>query len=190
MAYYRNIGLIGRAQVGKDTVAARLGQRYGYQRVAFADKLKVAALTLNPLVPNGFGGHVRISSFIDDIGWDEAKTTYPEVRRILQHVGQSVREIDPGFWVTAALPAITAAGNLGLPVVVTDVRYLNEAKTLREWGFHLIRVTRPVAALAGEAGRHPSETELDTWDADLTIGNYGTLPDLNSMVDGLLLPRA
>ncbi|CAD80119.1 gp52 [Streptomyces phage phiBT1] len=191
MAYYKSIGLIGRAQSGKDTVGARLRQRYGYQRVAFADPLKAAALRVDPWIPTGYGVYARLSRLVADVGWDYAKTTYPEVRRVLQHVGQTVREIDPGFWVRAAAPAIDAAERLNLPVVVTDARYENEARYLTERGFALIRVDRPgVVPLGADYARHRSETELDEWKAQVTIRNTGTLEDLNRIVDSLLLPRS
>lgn len=187
MAYYKSIGLIGRAQAGKDSVGDRLRQRYGYQRVAFADPLKVAALRVDPLIPLSYNVHGRLSQLVQGVGWDYAKTTYPEVRRILQHVGQTVRELDPLFWVRAATPAIDAAERLGLPVVVTDVRYENEALALRDRGFSFIRVTRPGT---DTPGAHKSETELANWAAALTIGNTGTLDTLNRIVDSLLLPRS
>jgi hypothetical protein len=190
MPYYKSIGLIGPAQSGKDTVGARLRQRYGYQRVAFADPLKRAALNVDPVIPASYGVHMRLSTLVADVGWDYAKTTYPEVRRVLQHVGQTVREIDPEFWIRAAFPAIDAAERLGLPVVVTDVRYLNEVVALQNRGFSMLRVTRPDAGVTGEGAKHKSETELDDYAARLTIANTGTLDDLNRIVDSLLLPRA
>ncbi|MEU2760431.1 hypothetical protein [Streptomyces sp. NPDC007094] len=193
MAYYRSVGLVGVAQSGKDTIGARLRQRYGYQRVAFADPLKRAALKLDPYVAvwGGATGYrtVRLSEIVRLHGWDEAKVAYPEVRRVLQHVGQTVRELDPNFWVRAASPAIDAAANLRLPVVVTDVRYENEAQALTDRGFALIRVTRPGAGLVDGTGRHKSETELANYPTALTISNTGTLGDLYSVVDNLLLRR-
>ncbi|MEG8276390.1 deoxynucleotide monophosphate kinase family protein [Streptomyces sp. AHA2] len=190
MAYYKSIGLIGPAQSGKDSIGKRLGQRYGYQRVAFADPLKRAALKVDPLIPLSYGVHGRLSKLVQGVGWDYAKITYPEVRRVLQHIGQTVREIDPGFWVRAALPAIEAAERLSLPVVVTDVRYENEARALQDMGFHMIRVTRPGAGVRGGGAQHASETELANYPTALTIANTGTLDDLNRIVDSLLLPRS
>jgi len=191
VAYYKNIGLIGRAQAGKDSVGDRLRTRYGYQRVAFADPLKASALRIDPLIPTaydrGSAVHVRLSVLVADVGWDYAKVAYPEVRRILQHVGQTVRTIDPLFWVRAAFPAIDAAERLNLPVVVTDVRYENEAVALRDRGFSFVRITRPGT---DTPDAHESETALDNWAAALTIGNTGTLDELNRIVDSLLLPRS
>ncbi|MEV8015653.1 hypothetical protein AB0O76_04695 [Streptomyces sp. NPDC086554] len=187
MAYYRHVGLIGRAQVGKDTMAGFMGQRYAYQRIAFADRLKAAALDVNPVVGFAVGEPVRLTEVVRLGGWEWAKATYPEVRRMLQQYGQTIRKTDPDFWIRAATPAMDAVRSLNLPMVVTDVRYINEANYLRAKGFKLIRVTRPTGGLTGAAARHDSETELDRYRADLTVANTGTTADLSSIVDSLLL---
>jgi hypothetical protein len=194
MIRYRHVGLIGRARAGKDSVASRLSERHGYQRVAFADRLKEAALKVNPIITHipmagGYGyTQLTLRDIVAADGWEGAKQ-YTEVRRFLQDYGQTVRDLDPDFWVRAAREAIDAANRLSLPVVVTDVRYANEARWLLNRGFTLVRVTRPNVTLAGEAGRHKSETELADWATDMTIANAGTLSDLNGIVDSLLLPR-
>ncbi|QAX94016.1 deoxynucleoside monophosphate kinase [Streptomyces phage Euratis] len=187
MAFYRNVGLIGHAQVGKDTMAGFMGQRYAYQRVAFADRLKSAALDVNPVVGFAGGEWIRLAHVVRLYGWEYAKATFPETRRFLQHYGQTVRAADPDFWIRAALPAMDAIRSLNLPIVVTDVRYRNEAHYLRSKGFKLIRVTRPNGGLTGDAAKHDSETELDDFHTDLTVSNSGTTSDLSRIVDSLLL---
>ncbi|AFU62216.1 deoxynucleoside monophosphate kinase [Streptomyces phage TG1] len=187
MPYYRNIALLGKARSGKDTVAGRLVDRWGFRRIAFADPLKSVVLDLDPFIPTGYGVTVRLSRLIADVGWEYAKDTYPEVRRILQHSGQAVRQLDAGFWVRAALNAVDAVEAAHLPVVVTDVRYANEARALVGYGFTLVRVVRPSAvdSTVGAASRHPSETELDDWPTAVTLHNVGTLADLHAQVDQL-----
>ncbi|QAX95009.1 deoxynucleoside monophosphate kinase [Streptomyces phage Sebastisaurus] len=186
---YKHVGLIGKARSGKDTVAQRLVRSRAYTRVAFADPLKAMAMQTNPFVPTSPGVVVRLAPLINDVGWEYAKERYPEVRRILQAVGQTVRLHDEDFWVRVALRKVDAADSWNMPVVITDVRYPNEAETLRKRGFALVRVTRPGAS-AGPNAEHESETALDEFHADLTIGNTGTLDDLNRIVDSLLLPRS
>lgn len=180
----QDIALIGRARSGKDTVAARLVTK-GFTRVAFADPLKAAALNINPYVPTTYGVTVRLQSLIADVGWEYAKDNYPEVRRLLQYTGQTVRDIDRGFWVRAALATIA---DIWSPVVVSDVRYPNEADALRSAGFRLVRIIRTTAGpLPGGASRHSSETALDRYryPADDVIRNNGTLEDLYAQVDAL-----
>jgi hypothetical protein len=179
-----NIGLIGKARSGKDTAALHLVRTRAYTRLAFADPLKEMALTVDPYIPTGYGVTVRLSRLIADVGWEYAKDSYPEVRRILQYTGQTVREYDDEFWLTAMRRKLNNAEAWNLPVVVSDVRYPNEAGMLRSRGFRLVRIVRPnpitgtVLPPASAAARHASETALDGFAADVTITNVGSVTDL------------
>lgn len=184
----QDIALTGLARSGKDSVATRLVEHHGYVRVAFADKLKEAALKADPIILVTLDSALRpyevhLSEIVNDHGWEYAKDYYPEVRRFLQCYGQTVREIDPRFWINAAKPAIEAAWASGRPVVVTDVRYTNEADFLHgSLPFGLVRVTRP----GQTPGDHISEREMLDYTADLTIVNAGTLEYLSSLADALV----
>ena len=70
------------------------------------------------------------------------------------------------------------------PVVVTDVRFPNEADLIDEFGGHTVRVLRPSAEVDDT---HPSETALDHYPVDLTIENVGTLEDLQAKARDLML---
>lgn len=181
----RNIALLGAARSGKDTVASRLVSEHGYQRLAFADPLKDMALAVNPLIPTIPGeAHSRLVDLVNEVGWDNAKTVYPEVRRILQTLGQGVRDVDPDTWIRALLPMAYVFALCGLPIVVTDVRYRNEADTLKRAKFTLIRVTRPDLD-GSKFRRHASETDLSDYEADHTILNDGPLSYLYKQVETL-----
>jgi hypothetical protein len=177
-----NIGIIGKARSGKDTAALALVVEHHYTRLAFADPLKELALAIDPLIPTSIDSrgriHTRLSALIRDVGWEYAKDHYQEVRRLLQRTGGGVREIDETFWLAATRRKLNAAEAWNLPVVVTDVRYPNEANMLRSRGFRLIRITRPGVA----DDQHDSETALDTYPADLTIENTGTVDDLRQAI--------
>jgi hypothetical protein len=186
-----NIGIIGKARSGKDTAALYLVRTLSYSRLAFADPLKEMALSIDPVVPTTTGVHVRLSTLIRDVGWEYAKDTYPEVRRILQYTGQTVRDYDDEFWLTAMRRKLNNAEAWNLPVVVTDVRYPNEANMLRARGFKLVRIVRPVptklpitgdrptpARFLDAAATHSSETAMDNYEADATIYNSATPADL------------
>jgi hypothetical protein len=140
------------------------------------------ALSIDPLIPSVERIHVRLSTLIRDVGWEYAKDTYPEVRRILQHTGQTVREYDDEFWLTAMRRKLNNAEAWNLPVVVSDVRYPNEADMLRSRGFRLVRIIRPtgtaVTMREARAAMHASETALDGYAADATITNAGSVTDL------------
>ncbi|MFE7466338.1 hypothetical protein ACFU6R_19825 [Streptomyces sp. NPDC057499] len=167
--------------------------RYQFVRVAFADPLKDSALRLDPIVgaeSTSYGSlPIRLSDVVRRYGWDRAKNSYPEVRRTLQNLGETVREDDADFWLRMALDKVRTADRWSLPVVVSDVRYANEADALRAAGALMVRIERPGASAGGEAARHVSELDLDAYPADVTIPNTGTLGDLDALVDALAVRR-
>ena len=175
------IGLGHVARSGKDVAASALSRDLGYRRVAFADKLKELALDIDPIVTastqatNVGAGKGRLAWVVRGMGWDEAKAVYPEVRAILQRLGAGARDrFGEEFWIDIALPA-----SLKGDVVVSDVRYLNEAEAIQERGGKLIRIDRPGYVAEG----HVSETALagfEGWDA--IILNDGSVQDLERKV--------
>ncbi|MGY1436679.1 deoxynucleotide monophosphate kinase family protein [Streptomyces reniochalinae] len=183
---YRNIALTGKARSGKDSVAKFLVRNWAFTRIAFADPLKGVALRLNPVIPTTYNVHVRLKSLVADVGWEYAKDNYPEVRRVLQTAGQTVRDLDPDFWVNVAMDKVDVADTWNMPVVVTDCRYPNEAEALKARGFTLVRVQRP-----GNPGtlEHESETALDDFPVDRVLINGGTLFDLETEAHSLVKRR-
>ncbi|MFJ9671096.1 hypothetical protein ACIRP5_09960 [Streptomyces sp. NPDC101221] len=164
-------------------MGARLVQRFGYTRLAFADPLKDMVLEINPWVPTSPGVVVRLHRLIQDVGWEYAKEQYPEVRRILQYTGQSIRRETPGYWVSVLCNRLKEVPG---PAVITDVRYPNEADALSALGFRMVRITRPALG-EHDGSAHISETALDDYPAPVTIVNNGTLEDLHAHADSLAL---
>ena len=176
-----HIGLAGYARSGKDTFAARLTERHGFHRVAFADPVREAILRLNPLVDTGTAfGPARVADLIDMGGWEHAKT-YPDVRQLLQRMGTEVgREMfGATFWVDQAL----AIASRHERVVYTDCRFPSEADAVRHGGGLIIWVSRPgVNAL----NQHPSESSLNDYPFDHMVVNDGTIDDLAVVADLLV----
>lgn len=184
---YRHVALMGKARSGKDSIAEHLVRQYQFTRVSFADPLREMALRVDPWVNTATGVHVRLLPLVLDVGWEYAKTTYPEVRRLLQTMGQTVRDYDEDFWCNIAMDKIDAASKWGLPVVVTDCRYPNEAEALKARGFLMVTVERPdLEGLSGANGAHESETALADYLPDRVIVNNGTLRDLAWKADSLV----
>jgi hypothetical protein len=140
------------------------------------------ALEINPLIPTAAGIHVRLRALIADVGWEYAKDTYPEVRRILQHVGQTIRERDPDYWVALLMRQVDGARSFNIPVIVTDVRYPNEAEALREAGFTLVRIVRPILPDQSPS-EHESETALSGFAPDEVVVNAGTPEELGARIE-------
>ena len=176
------LGMMGQKRSGKDTAAGFLLTERGFARYGFADALKAAAYHLNPLVgsvalPDSLVGEKRLRDVVDALGWEGAKEC-PEVRRTLQEYGMSIRAIEPGFWVSAAMrPA--AAARLTQPVVITDVRFPNEADAIRAAGGRLVRVDRP--GLPDDDG-HASEHAWRSIEPDVVLVNDSTIEHLFEQV--------
>ena len=170
---YNVIGLTGYAQSGKDTLASILVEKYGYSRVAFADKIRDFLYGINPLVACSPTGYLR--DLVNLVGWDKAKQE-PQVRRLLQDLGISARElIDENIWVTTALRHVGKDER----VVVTDVRFENEAMMIKLMGGQLWRVRRPGVEAVNS---HVSETQLDGYKVDQIFVNSGSIQDLELLV--------
>ena len=164
------IGLSGFARSGKDTVASFLPN---YSRRAFADKLREAIWRLNPTLEGG----MRTQEMVNLLGWDKAKTDFPELRRLLQIIGTEVgrQMIDEDLWVKLATDELEPEDR----VVFTDVRFPNEASMIKALGGKVWRVNRPgVEAL----NSHSSEHSMTSWNFDLVIENDGTFEDLRQKV--------
>ena len=188
----RDIALIGRMGSGKDAIAAHLCSAHGYTRIAFADGVRDMALEIDPLIAgrtviNMFGDAgnevFRLSEIVGEAGWDAAKREHPEVRRILQHCGMTVRRLQSYLWLNAGLAKLDALDFAD--AVFTDVRFTNEADALRDRGFAVVRVVR-ASAQAAEGAQHVSETELDDYPVDDVVYNDGSLADLAQSVDAML----
>lgn len=172
---YPLIGLVGAKRVGKDTYAGALIAHRGFTRVAFADPLRDMALRLDPIVDwtRGFTEEpVRLSEVVESYGWEAVKDAYPEARRTLERLGtDAIRTVVPTFWIDAARAQIEARTT---PVVVTDVRYPNEADTIRELGGKLVRIVRPGV----ERSAHVADNSLDDYEVDVERYNVGTRAEL------------
>ena len=170
---YNIIGLTGYAQSGKDTLANILMDRYGYRRIAFADTIREFLYEVNPMVACSPTGYLK--DLVNLVGWDKAKQE-PQVRRLLQDLGVTARKlIDEDIWVKIALRNLSA----GDRVVITDVRFENEAKSISALGGQLWRVKR---AGVDAVNAHISETQLDGYRVDQIFLNNGTVEDLQLLV--------
>lgn len=174
------VGVVGPKQSGKDTFARALTREQGFARLAFADRLKYFALAVNPLVPcpPPFEDRVyRLDYFVNLHGWDVAKETYPEVRRLLQEMGLAARlYLGERVWLDPVMRAAAEMRENGVPVVITDVRFPNEYAAVREAGGLIVRITRP--RLEDPADAHESEQLWRTCEADAEYENVGSVWEL------------
>lgn len=187
------IGLTGYAQHGKDSAADVLCAEFGYTRYAFADQLRAMALALNPYVYINdmdaravmvTAGFWRLDVLIDHAGWNRAKKS-EDVRAFLQRLGtEAVREhLGEDAWVEALERKIRI--ERPLRVVVTDVRFPNEAEWVKSLGGRLWRAQRWTEKGElwdnGIGTEHPSEKHIAKLPVDRNL-NAVTLDELQNEV--------
>lgn len=121
------IGLCGFSRVGKDTAAANMP---GWRRFAFADALKR-----------------DIDPMLDLVGCDMRNSEHKErARPLMVEWGRTARAFKPDHWIVELFDVaggVTDALDEGQSVVITDVRYLNEAERILAEGGKLVMIERP-----------------------------------------------
>lgn len=164
------IGIAGHARSGKDTVAQFIQEEYRCMAYAFAEPLKAMLRAL------GLAEQ-------DLNGWRKDETNHnfqATPRHMMQTLGTEWGRdsINENIWVIAAAQRIQQM-NRAMPdatILITDVRFQNEADFVREHGF-LIHVFRPIKRIDGST--HRSEFPLPIReDIDEIIVNDGDLEQL------------
>jgi hypothetical protein len=189
------VGLHGLKNSGKDTVAAYLIKRYGFERRAFADPLKksVAALLDIPYhVIDKWKNDPRIvvdvqmkdGNVIGGIGDTLSTHTF---REFLQRYGtESHRDVfGENFWVDQTLP--TSGYYSGKKIVVTDCRFIEEARRIRSIGGFIVEVQRPGLE---SKDQHRSEQPLPVDIIDYVLVNDSALDDLFERIEVMLVNLA
>lgn len=101
-----------------------------------------------------------------------------EIRRLMQVLGTEVgrQGIHPDIWVDTAAHAINERTKRFDPVVITDVRFDDEARAIRQLGGTIIEIRR--ADLPPPDDAHASERGIDPELIDAIVDNDGDLDDL------------
>jgi hypothetical protein len=155
------IGLTGLKRHGKGTCGGVLVREYGFVQVDFTDALNEMLMKLDPIVGGDRLVPVRYSQAMNRFGYDRAKEKWPEIVRLMQVFGTEVgREmIDPDLWTKQWLKRVDPLLDADKNVVVTNVRFDNEAHTIAKWydDAHIWKVVRPGYIHDPEAHKHKSE---------------------------------
>lgn len=180
------IGFVGKKRSGKDTAASAM-ESYIKDKSLCAVSTCSFAESLKELVADAFGIDVDIIEF--------AKTT--EVGRfILQTVGvEWRRRHGDNVWIDRLNKKFHSWIDLInsrqiVVVIVSDVRFENEAWWIKDHGGMLIRMLRSETDSSGD--KHVSETELENIECDYVISNDENLETLKhkieSFTETLILP--
>ena len=185
------IGLAGVARSGKDTAADVLAGELGLYRYAFADPIK---RMLEQVFGDNFvsGNRERIDPI-----------SCVSYRTLMQTLGTEWgRAVHPCLWTRVAKDkwewVKTSSGDhynlggerlgLGKPfhgMVISDVRFDNEAEWIRSEGGIIVHVERDDTEQVGVAG-HASEAGLTKIHGDLVLENNSTLAAYSEAIDYLI----
>jgi hypothetical protein len=184
------IGVVGLIGSGKDTVSKRLEQKHGFRRDSFAKSLKDAVSAMfnwDREMLEGNGDNSRQWREQPDKFWSKkfGKTVTP--RWVLQHFGTEVmrQHMHDAIWIDSCLSRYD-----GKPTVISDTRFQNELKTIKENNGQIILVKRgelPTRKQMQDKGAHKSEWDWMGWNFDHVIDNDGNKEDLYKKVDDLIV---
>ena len=178
------IGLTGKAGVGKSTVTNLLLDFHGYFDLAFADSLKKAAREIFGL-PLSYFRDQDLKEVVDPF-WNMSP------RKMLQLLGTDAcrNNIDQDIWVKSLLRAfykLTDDFSEPINVVVSDIRFENEATAIRNAGGIVVHVVASRASgLSDELQNHASESGVKFITGDWILNNRGTQEELPAELAKLL----
>lgn len=162
------IGLHGLSRSGKDTAADYLVEHCGFVKVAFAGPLKKAAAEMLGL------------PLVDMYEGDREKKLPlygVSIRQVLQLMGtEFAREmLHKDFWVLRMKQELENLEKKGQgKVVITDVRFDNEAIFVRKHGGTVVVIDRPGLKRMS----HASEAGIQQDVEDVVVKNGGSLREL------------
>lgn len=166
------IGIAGFAQSGKNTLGSHIENRYGYMTDSFAAPIYKGLASILAMQP-------RELEMYKEEGLTNAVTgkTY---REMLQTLGTEWGRdlIHPHIWVNLLEQRVKQHYR---NVVITDVRFDNEAESIQRMGGKVIMVVRDHKKISENL--HKSETSLTNF--DFTLTNFGTIEELHKQFDKL-----
>lgn len=147
-------------RVGKDTSCDYLMSKYGGVKLSFAEPL------------------YEILYFAQNVcGFKKTKD-----RKFLQFIGTEwARTINDNVWVDLLKEKIKQNNNHN--IYISDVRFKNEFKALKDHGFTCIQINGSRDQEDGYCN-HSSDKDLDDFNEwDFTIDNFSTIENLYDQID-------
>lgn len=173
------IGLHGPARSGKDTAARYLAAQYQLLVYAFALPLKTALQLMFNLTAEQLDGALKEQPLL----W-----LGKSPRELMQTLGTEWGrdKVHRELWLLLAeqnLANLAQTQEWHAGFVISDVRFENEARWLRERGGVVVHLRRPDATAVNP---HVSESGIEVHDHDLMLHNDGDLQHLHAQLDHLI----
>jgi len=172
------VGLTGRAGAGKSTVAAYLEREFAFVEIAMADPIvnMIGALFADADIDGAWMVERALKEQPTALGFS--------YRQLAQTLGTEWgRSLAPDFWLRVASLRLAAPHLQTENIVVSDVRFPNEAEWLQARGGVLVRVVRDITP---QARPHVSESHSDHLTVTTELLNFGSQATLFDQVDRLV----
>ena len=175
------IGISGNIGSGKTTASNYIVNHWGFQEYHFADPIKKIAtifgFTRNQLYGTqqqkleiheqwGISAREFLQKVGTDLFRDKLHTVIPNMK------------IDKSIWCDILKQKIDKSSH----TVISDIRFIDEASTIRELGGYIIRMERPNIQI----DNHISESQILDIAPDAIITNNGSVQDLYYQIDNIL----
>jgi len=187
------IGLCGKAGSGKDTVADYLVSVHDYTKLSFAGPLKAGVCAMFGWSPERLNDRVWKETALPVIG--------KSPREIMQTLGTEWGRkcVRNDLWLLLMLAAIEkeieytahlntqtfSANTFETRIVISDVRFENEAELIRAKGGTLYHIMRDVGSVAA----HESEAGLSWHWSDYCVANKASKAELFQNVEDMICSR-
>jgi hypothetical protein len=208
------IGIIGTEGAGKDTLADHLVAEYGFLKYSMAQPIKDIARIMFGWSDELLNGRTKdlvdpvtgikprefFKWFGTDIAQHEIHSRFPGllippremwVHSMRQFIGAQQNKVQPTTRRISISPktkpyhsTLRAIRNNPVRVIIPDIRFLHEAKAIRELGGILIHLTTPYAPLQASQYDIPTLTDHTTNWLHCTFNNPRiSIPDFHSKID-------
>lgn len=170
------IGLSGKAGSGKDTAANLLVREFisraqGVKTLSFAGKLKEVIVDVFGIDMAFFEDRTMKNTPMLALG---GRTP----REVAQFLGtEAFRSISSEVWVRYAMKQAQTYLSQGMSVIITDVRFENEAEVIASYGGYIVVLERESVEIydhASETGIGKIKSRFASW----LLTNNGTMEDL------------
>jgi len=176
--------LIGKIASGK-TTAANILTKYGFKEYMFASPLKQFALSLGFNYKNVYGSqedklaidenwNISAREFLQKFGTEVCREALPKAIPNMNMNGRTL-------WARAMENNIKNAE----PLVISDGRFLDEAKLVRDYDGIIIRLVRNTSD-EKYSSNHVSESSINEIEEDYVIRNNGSIKDLETQLVDIL----
>ncbi len=176
------VGLVGRAGAGKTTVAEYLEHEHAFHHLALAGPIfsMLAVLFDHADVPTGYLTERHLKERTTSLGYS--------YRQLAQSLGTewARKQLGEDFWLRVANAELRQARIQGDSVVVSDVRFPNEAQWIVRHGGFLLRVLREPQPGETPANEHESEAYWQQLPAVHELHNHTSKGTLFAQVDAWL----